>query len=62
MRIEVLTSNKCVNKQVITLTGLFLQQIFFLVPILYLGRFDLRDEFRVDVVTVADVIHATAAA
>jgi hypothetical protein len=42
------------------LTSLFFQQVFLLVAA-YLWRFDLRGQLRVDVVAVADVVHATAA-
>ena len=41
-------------------TGLFFKQILFLMIIPQLGGFDLCGHLRVDVVTVADVVHPAA--
>lgn len=41
-------------------TGLFFKQILFLMIIPQLGRFDLCGHLWVNVVTVADVVHAAA--
>ena len=43
-------------------TGLLLEQVLLLVVVPDLGGLDLRGELGVDVVAVADVVHAAAAA
>lgn len=43
-------------------TSLFFQQVLLLVVVPQLWRFDLRGQLRIDVMTVADVVHPAAAA
>lgn len=43
-------------------TGLFFEQILFLVAVSQLRRFDLSGYLWVDVVAVTDVVHPAAAA
>lgn len=43
-------------------TSLFFQQVFFLMAVANLWWFDGSGQLRVNVVTVADVVHATATA
>lgn len=47
--------------QLLKRTSLFFQQVFFLVVVPQLWRFDLCGDLWVDVVAVADVVHAAAA-
>lgn len=50
-----------VNK-IVDPTGLLLEQVLFLVWVPYFWRLDLSSQFWVDVMAVANVVHAAAAA